>query len=863
MPDNTGSILKQLQEESLKTLNDSSLSALWEYRPTRLFWLYSDCPDSNEEYLERSRFSLALKKNYYDRTYLLDFFKEDPEIIDVIENLPKPPSGVVFPCVLENNSSKQLPSVSFSGFVECKKNSKHSLDKINNILKENLNQETNQHFIPEIALYLKLKGQSYELAFAAFILLERYKDLFQHIPSICCTGIIKDNGETSKIRYAKEKLEAACKMGFDFIVLPEENRNDVTPTENTIFIQNIFELKNWILSLSHRNEQRIMHWLKAGGETPTQEEFNNYFENNKSSIREWQKCLFYVPEQKAFLRLSLIAKSYHNYSLMHDNTVTINRLKQIKKYLPKNVYYAFAAYIMAINGYSEKICDYLNEELSEAIKIQGPDWAMAAKRLKETDFVEKISENKLIRERYPHLLCYYFKNPSELLYVLSSIKELTLKERNLTENIYNSINQGHSDNMLMSLAFGILNNNKDQLLFDSFSESTTFSEQLSALYTALRRLECLKRQSLRKAVEKYTEHIIKNSKMLNEAEKKQINDLLANNSTMTSITYDICQKHALKKLINAATSKAMVELAHNKDINGKTSKQVLNIIIGHPCKVSEISILRILNDSRIYNEEMYSFIREAVSYFIGRYRSKNTIFKFNSFSGNGLAENIGQFTACKESTREYHSIFKDLWQKNNFSFRPLMWLYFTDSKCKKYILPRLHTFLKARKKQLQEKAAKGTCNTQKLLCELEFVAALFGIKELCLNFENTAQSAFNKNISLTRTEQLLIPVYLFVKKKRSISDLSEIGNYLNNSNLIIEIIKRFGNATRNKDGIFVKNEKLSDFEQRILTFLTIEYLKDKKEILRRYALTCISSIPELLKAIEYSKYKNSDLPFFK
>lgn len=850
LPDYKGSVLKQLQnEESLKKLNGFSFSALWEYRPSRLFWLYSDCPDSNEEYLERSRFSQTLKKNYYDKAYLLEFFKDDPEILDVIETHKSPTSGVVFPCVLENNNNKQLPSVSFSSFIESKQDRQYSLARINNIIKENLNIETNRNFIPEISLYLELKGQSYELAFAVFLLIELYKDLFHHIPTICCTGIIKDNGETSKIRYAKEKFAAATKMGFDYIILPEENRNDVAATENTVFIQNIFELKNWILSLLHRKEQKITHWLKAGGETPTQEEFNNYFENNKSSIREWQKCLFYVPDSKAFLRLSLIAKAYYLYSSKHwDNTVTKNRLKQIQEFFPRNVYYAFAAYIIATKGYSEKICDYLNEELSEAIKTQGPDWAMAAKRLKETDFAEILSDNKLVRERYPHLLCYYFKNPSELLYILASIKELTIRENNLANSICKLINKNNNDKTLMSQAYTILNHSQERLVFESSSESITFSAQLSALYIALRKLESYQKQSLRKSVEKYAKATIHASKMLNESEKKHIINLLINNSEITETTKAICQKHALKKLLNTANTNIRPDSNLNNNI--KKINHILSSIIGQPCIDFDISIIEIINNSKIYKEEMYSFIREAISYFMGRHKRKDLIFTINSFAGKELAENIGHLSNCKKLSKNYNSIFNDLWQKNNFSFRPLMWLYFLDTKSKNCILPELHSFLRNKKNQLQKKSANSNCNTQKLLCELEFIAALFGIKELCKNFESTAQKAFEGNVSLTRTEQLLIPVYLFIKKKHSISELSEIGDYLNNSILVLEIIKRFCNSTGNKDIIFIRNERLSDLEQRILTFLTIEYLHDQKDTLKMYALTCIHSFPELLIAIE-------------
>ncbi len=864
LPNYTGCVLNQLQnEESLKKLNESSFSELWEYRPTRLFWVYSDFPCSEEEDGERNRFYQSLKKNYYDKKYLLEFFKNDPEITEVIENNTKPASGVVFPCVLKGNTNKQLPSVSFSSFIVAQKAVDYNLDNVARIVKESLELDTNQQYIPEISLYLELDGKSYELAFASFLIIEHYKDLFQRIPSICCSGIINQNGEINKIDCAKEKLEAASKMGYDYIVLPESNRNDVSATENTIFIQNIFELKNWLLDLIHKDEQKIIHWLKAGGKEPTREEFNNYFKINNyiSFIYQWKKNLYYVPDNIAIKRLLSIVMAYNVYLTENDsNPISINKLKLLKEFTPKNVYYSIAAYLIASKGLSERVCDWLNQELSEAIKIQGPDWALAAKQLKETDFIEILANNRTLRERYPHLICYYFKNPPELLYLLSSIKELTAKESNLIDRIHKTTTQPDNDDSMISLAYSVLNNSNEQLLFDLYSEKGTFSDQLAVLYMALRKLDTNHNPQLRKAAEKQADEIINTTVMLNKFEKKHISNLLINNSEITELTNDICNKHALKKLLKVAKEEANPCIPLHNNSNNKNHisiKKVLNKIIGFSCNPSEINVLKIINNSNIYKSEMYAFIREAISYFTGKNNRNSKAFKFHYFKGAELAEEIGLLASSQQLKKEEYDCFNALWENNKFSFRPLMWLYFLDAKCKKYILPQLQNFLMIKKNQLQEKSENGNCNTQKMLCELEFVAALFDIKELCIEFECVANKAFDEKTSLTRTEQLLVPIYLYLKKNYSIPELSKIGNYLNNSNLVLEIIKRFGNSLNNIDTLFVKNEKLSDIDQRILTNLTIDYLQNQKEVLRRFALTYISSLPELQRAINSLKQKGS------
>ena len=94
-----------------------------------------------------------------------------------------------------------------------------------------------------------------------------------------------------------------------------------------------------------------------------------------------------------------------------------------------------------------------------------------------------------------------------------------------------------------------------------------------------------------------------------------------------------------------------------------------------------------------------------------------------------------------------------------------------------------------------------------------------------------------------------MPIYSFLKKQHTTPALSEIGSHLNNSRLVLEIIKKFCLESSNNN-LFQKHPELSDIEQRILTLLSILALRDSPDELKKYTLSCISDLPNLVFALE-------------
>ena len=286
------SVRQQLAKElTLSETNDSS-SEFWNSRPSRIFWLD---PEKDEELfdLERNRVLELLKYNYYDKEILLDFFKDlgDDEVIDKLSHQPNPDNNIYFPSKIKIKD-KYLPLVSFSSVSKQtqNKNEEYFINPIK-ALKKKLNINITDKYIPEISLFDKLDGKSYDLAFVAYILLDKHKHLFKSLPKLCCTGVVDENGYIKRITYAKEKLEAAKQYNFDFILFPEANKSDIEESDNVKFFNNIVDVDNWIKEIAKsKTKNRIKHWLSIGGETPTKEEFYSFFSVTRNkNLSYWQR----------------------------------------------------------------------------------------------------------------------------------------------------------------------------------------------------------------------------------------------------------------------------------------------------------------------------------------------------------------------------------------------------------------------------------------------------------------------------------------------------------------------------------------------------------------------------------------------
>ena len=180
-----------------------------------------------------------------------------------------------------------------------------------------------------------------------------------------------------------------------------------------------------------------------------------------------------------------------------------------------------------------------------------------------------------------------------------------------------------------------------------------------------------------------------------------------------------------------------------------------------------------------------------------------------------------------------------------------MWLYFLQNDCKNCLKPELTNFLAKQHNKLLEQNDK---NTSKSECEIKFISALLDLNNFNSDFETSATNALNnikagQPVQLRRTEELLFPLYLMLKKNISPFNLTGFGSILNNSRFITEFIRLFCMNNPNSE-LFIPIRNISDIEKQILTTLSIFQLSSNKELLKIYILNNINDLPNMLIALK-------------
>lgn len=903
--DSNSKIIETLEEQSYSVLqqvkkeNSSQNKDLyWEKRPTRIFWL-----DSNKEKelynFERSRLFKVLNNNYYNKKVLKEYFQSqyDDEALDKIQNTPKQDSGVYFPIKIKSDN-KYLPLVSFSEFaVDESANYAYSEDSII-ALKNKLNIEIKNFFIPKIALYEKLEGKSYNLAFVTHILFDNKKHLFKNLPSICCTGIVDEYGNIKKIDFAKEKYEAAKQMGFDYIFFPYENKNEISETENLIFFNDIIELNNWIVELANNKaKDRITHWLSIGGEIPNQSDFNSFFYITlNKGVSYWQSFLRYNPIDEAIKKINRLQEAYNafinNFKKNNNESILTRFLLKYKNSFSSYRFYALIPELLNILKDYNKLSDYLYKQIKEAVKCQSPDFAIATKILKNNLSIFEITENQFLREKYPQILCFYFKHPTELIYILSSIQKPTNKEIKILEIICDLLKKNCSDSQIINATLSLLNP-VYSYQFETTAESIPHSHQLALLECAIENLNINNRKKYIDQIKKYSEKIFlslenndkdKLSKLINEYKKKlnsrQLNTqiIYKNNSKQTSIdSYD-----KLKNLYKRTTKESdLGPLALNKNIYNYLKYNYSKL----EDKLSTNNYRnKFLNDfcKSLNLGKMGDLITECISFFYGKYivRWDNprdilllTKKKFDfPFSIGLMCQKQPQKTKEWYFQNQYPiicSLIKEIFNKKEKPpLRQLMWLYLLYysynlndeyqtcyEKYKKIIVPELEKYLLSLIKSLKERS--------EFKREFEFIASLFGICSNALSYNNFSNEAFhvqteleiNPQKTIARTEQLLFPIFIFLQENKfNTANLFEkFGSQLNNARFVIEFIRIFGYDS-NVNELFRPIHGFSELEKQLFETMTIirldqESYFDNHYMLKNYILSNITNFTNLQFAL--------------
>ena len=868
------SVLEQIKEEKLSQNDD----LYWESRPTRLFWLDSEIEKElyNEE---RRRLIKVLKFNYYDKKKLEEYFKSqyDDEALDKIKNTPNQNPGVYFPIKIKSNN-KYLPLVSFSGFTKVEESIYFEKPII--ALKNKLKLEINEKLIPEISLYDELDGKSYDLAFVTNILLDNHKHLFNSLPKICCTGIVDENGNIKVIEFAKEKFEASKQMGFDYILLPYENKEDIIESENVIFFKNILELDNWLIELAwNKAKKQINYWLSIGGETPTQKEFNSYFEATLNrGVSYWQHYLKYVPTDIAIEKIHILLNKYLNYieeeNIENKEDKLFRQVILLKNKLPTYRYYSLIPKLINILKNYNKITDYLYSQINEVINSQNPDLAIATKIVRESQTINEIANNQNLREKYPQLLCFYYKHPTELIYILSCIPELTEKEKKLINAICEHIDNNKTENEILNTAFNILKSNNNYH-YEITTEPIPHSYQLALLEKAIENFYNKNKEKYSKSLENYK--IIIKSILINveKADEQKIRIINRLKKFENNFKKEICNNNLQEDIkLNNLYSNQILDNSFPLGINSKLysflqsnnynleEKLKNKIVINHSKTTFNSYRNRYLSDfcTNLNIGKMSYLIAECIAFFFGKYVVKTNSLqelKILTQSEYDLPFSIGLLSQnFDNSTKDYYSnnvypkicsLILDFFTNKKFTLRQLMWLYLLKDCYKNIIARELEKYLSIKFSSLKENS--------EFKREFEFIVSLFDLSKdyiIYNNFENDAWNSINSKNTLTRTEQLLYPILIFLKYNKSkIFEFKMLGSQLNNSRFVVEFLRAFGkDADLNE--LFIPIHGFSEFEKQLFEAMTIIRLDQEKEYysLKNYALNNITNINNLKFALE-------------
>ena len=910
------SVKKQLKKElTISEINPSS--EYWNSRPSRIFWLD---PEKDEELfeLERSRLLELLKYNYYDKKILLEFFKDlgDDEVIDKVSNIPSLDKNIYFPSKIKSKN-KLLPLVSFSSFsIQTKRNSEEYFIKPIKALKKKLNINITESYIPEISLYDKLDGKSYDLAFVTFILLDNHKHLFKSLPKLCCTGVVDENGYIKRIKYAKDKLEAAKQFNFDYILFPEANKDEIEASDKVIFFNNIVDVDNWIKEIAKsKTKNRIKHWLSIGGETPTKEEFFSFFSVTRNkNLSYWQRFLKFVPIDDAINRISKILKEYNHFA---SNSICIEEknkpiedsifriIQTLKLKLPKFKFYALIPELINILKDYNRVTDYLSFHIYDAIECQSPDFAIATKIIRDSHSINNISENQYLRERYPHLLCFYFNHPTELIYILTSTNNLTDKESKLLDKICDLLIKDESENTIINTALQTLNSLWN-LHFEAKSESIPHAQQLAFLTKSIENLKNKKNlnNTAIRAINKYIEKI--DSLIKDKGKAGILIESYGNKIGKTTVFLPKIENQKngfdvylnLCELVNKETRNTLLNLGLNYDIYTFLKNDSTNYIqrLNFPIKSDDhlfykkgISYNNYKNNyfNQLCNSlnlgKMGDLITECIAFFYGKYvvrcnnpRDLRLLSQNNKFD---LPFTIGLMCQNHPEKREnyidwYFNIIKEIFNRKKTALRQLMWLYllyytynfYNDEhqncfeKYKKIIIPELSEYLLSFTGKLEENS--------EFKREFEFIGALFGIHNKKLGYNNFGNDAYhaieavsNTQKTITRTEQLLFPIFLFLsnlEERQSTDKYNKFGSQLNNSRFVLEFIRAFGISSSDLNELFKPIHGFSDIERHIFETMAIIRLDIEEPdhyLLKKYILNNISDFANLNFALNILGFK--------
>ena len=575
-----------------------------------------------------------------------------------------------------------------------------------------------------------------------------------------------------------------------------------------------------------------------------------------------------------------------SYKIVNLEDKLLRQVLILKNKLPTYRYYSLIPELINILKNYNKITDYLYNQINEAVNSQNPDLAIATKIIRENKTINDITDNQTIREKYPLLLCFYYKHPTELIYILSCLEKLTEKEEKLLDTICEFIDKKNNINesKLLNIAFNILKSNNNYQ-FEITAETITHSLRLALLEKSIENFQNKNKKKYIKSLEKYINTIkniitdtAKAEKQINKKKKQLEKNIIIQNlklksnkkSQINNIQENIILNYYYKEtfqntFLTLGLNYELYCFLHscNCDLNHKIKKAI-------PFNNNLISFNSYRNKylldfcANLNLGKMGELITESIAFFYGKYivrfnnlKDLEIIIQKNKFdlpfiigllsqnNGNYMEKSISKIIHSK-----VRSLLIELFAKKKIIVRQLMWLYLLDNSLKKIIVTNLKKYLSVRYSSLTE-------NTE-FKREFEFISALFNISNKdSADFDKDAKNSIavlkgNSQKSLTRTEELFYPIYAFLKYNKSNRfEFKKLGSQLNNSRFVVEFLRVFGKDSSINE-LFQPIHGFSDYEIQLFEIMTIIRLAQEKEygLLKNYILNNISNIENLKFALD-------------
>lgn len=880
-------------------------------RPTRIFWANQNNRKLYDS--EYSRFKNALKYNYYKERDLINVLNKngDDELIDCLPNLKKAPKGIVFPIIdNENMQSNDWPKVvaSFSSYRSNYKSediwTKES-KYVCSIINRHFNRNEDYNYIPEITPYLTKKdnkyfyGKSYQLALVLTIFFKIHEKEFKTVPKICCTGLVDSNGKIKKIDKAQIKYEAAVFKNFDFILFPEENRDEINrisnnhPNERVKFFEDIESLHTWVLEQTESSKKNriINSWAQSTSEKIEEKDaFYNFFNvPTNCSLNIWKALISCSKINIKVNKLNSIYNSFIDYltTKINEDCKSAKYIYQtISSFLPDDKLFYTIPYLFSQTNSNGKDLDDLYILCKSKLESSSLDKAIAARKLIE-DGAHSIIGSSNLRSRYPKLIFAFYNTPSELLFLFSTFAELSNKERQVLNEI--DININENDEVIMKAVLSVYDSN----IHVANQDTTTTNNELIYVLEAKYNYKNKNNQKAEEICSKYLKNKILNLQELNKEEKDTIigflnspNKCLSQNKELQNIAYEHKLNKFYEKLIKFINNRTFftIENNHSYSLNCDKiirythnlfiKKEVLNkktIMLGLDennnlrNKISiKNDIFPIINLYLSKNQNSYksktnlfskdekgNLKTESILFWIGKFIWKDTI-STSEFPINFRTSLLSGILCNKNINQDYKNKVKDsllqYLNKENFDMKSLLWLYFIKNKDNE-ITNAILKYINLKCKKLRE----SINNTKRDYLELGFIASLFNLKiednEITKEFKDNTMFWFENYINTRKTGEILYPLYLLLKQNKNTVELAENIFDSNNAQFITEFIRVFCLKEFTIDSLFRQVNWKQNQDKINFISLSILTLKSNPTMLKHYMVNNIDDFANFTLAL--------------